>query len=274
MRAAEALVVARALALADRDRAAVVARAPRARRARSGRRARPPARPRRSPRRRASGAGSRQPKKFGCWKITQAASSAAARELVRVGRAAAVRHLDDLEPEARRVGLDDLAHLRVRRLGDARPWSGPSRASRCSRRRRRRSCRRSRRRSRRPSRSARRSRSGTRRSPAGRPGSSRAGTACTRSGTRRAGARRRRPPARSGRRCRRRGTRARRRCGRSRRELARGARRAPARTARGSTSSCAAEAHARRDVAEELVDRRDADRREHRLAVGVSQREE
>ena len=35
-----------------------------------------------------------------------------------VGRAAFVRHLDHLEPEAGRIGLHDLAHLRVRRLGD------------------------------------------------------------------------------------------------------------------------------------------------------------
>ena len=39
-------------------------------------------------------------------------------ELVRIGRAAAVRHLDDLEAESGRVRLHDLAHLRVRRLGD------------------------------------------------------------------------------------------------------------------------------------------------------------
>ena len=36
----------------------------------------------------------------------------------------------------------------------------------------------------------------------------------------------------------------------------------------------ALEANAGRDVAEELVDRRDADRREHLLAVGVGEREE
>ena len=89
---------------------------------------------------------------------------------VGIGRAAVVRHLDDLEPEAARVGLHDLAHLRVRRLGDDDLRRGRSRASRRSTRRRRRSCRRSRTRSRRPCRSARRSRSGTRRSPAARPG--------------------------------------------------------------------------------------------------------
>ena len=37
---------------------------------------------------------------------------------VRIGRTALVRHLDDVEPEPRRVGLHDLAHLRVGRLGD------------------------------------------------------------------------------------------------------------------------------------------------------------
>ena len=65
-----------------------------------------------------SGAGSRQPKKFGCWKITAAASSAAPATLVGIGHAAPVRHLDDLEAEARRVGLHDLADLRVRRLAE------------------------------------------------------------------------------------------------------------------------------------------------------------
>ncbi len=39
-------------------------------------------------------------------------------ELLGIGDPVAVRHLDDLEPEARREGLHDLAHLRVRRLGD------------------------------------------------------------------------------------------------------------------------------------------------------------
>ena len=130
---------------------------------------------------------------------------------VGIGRAAVVRHLDDLEPEAARVRLHDLAHLRVRRLGDDDLRRGRSPPWRRSRRRRRPSCRRSPTRSRRPSRSARRSRSGTRRSPAARPATAPAGTACTRSGTRRAAAPRRRPPARSGRRSRRRGTRRRRR---------------------------------------------------------------
>ena len=39
-------------------------------------------------------------------------------KLVRIGRPVAVGHLDDLEAEARRVRLHDLAHLGVRRLGD------------------------------------------------------------------------------------------------------------------------------------------------------------
>ena len=38
-------------------------------------------------------------------------------ELVRVGDAVALRHLDDLEAEAGRVGLHDLAHLRIERFG-------------------------------------------------------------------------------------------------------------------------------------------------------------
>ena len=50
--------------------------------------------------------------------MTAAASAAARSSSSGVGRAIAVRHLDDLEPEARRVRLHDLAHLRVRRLGD------------------------------------------------------------------------------------------------------------------------------------------------------------
>jgi hypothetical protein len=37
-------------------------------------------------------------------------------KLVGVGDAVPVRHVDDLEPEARSVGADDLAHLRVERL--------------------------------------------------------------------------------------------------------------------------------------------------------------
>ena len=131
-------------------------------------------------------------------------------QLVRVGCAVTMRHLDDLEPEPGRVGLHDLPDLRVRRLGDddllaARDVLGDEARVRGDRRavvaggirdvHRQ---------------SARRSRSGTRRSPAARPGSALAGTACTRSGTRRAGAPRRRSPERSGRTSRRRGTRARR----------------------------------------------------------------
>ena len=73
-----------------------------------------------------SGAGSRQPKKFGCWKITAAASRAASRDAVGIGVAALVRHLDDLEPEAARERLHDLAHLRVGRLGDDDPRCGRS----------------------------------------------------------------------------------------------------------------------------------------------------
>ena len=42
----------------------------------------------------------------------------------RVDRPALVRHLDDLEAEAGRVGLHDLPHLRVQRLARARPSSG------------------------------------------------------------------------------------------------------------------------------------------------------
>src|SRR4030095_9820878 len=36
--------------------------------------------------------------------------------VVRIGAAVRVRNLDDLEPEPRRVGLHDLANLRVERL--------------------------------------------------------------------------------------------------------------------------------------------------------------
>ena len=39
-------------------------------------------------------------------------------ELVGVDRPVPVRHLDDIEPEARGVGFDHLAHLRVERLGE------------------------------------------------------------------------------------------------------------------------------------------------------------
>ena len=65
-------------------------RAPRARRARRDRRARPASAPASFAAAARSGAGSRQPKKFGCWKITHAASAAASPELVGVGDAAAV----------------------------------------------------------------------------------------------------------------------------------------------------------------------------------------
>jgi hypothetical protein len=63
-----------------------------------------------------SGAGSRQPKKFGCWKMTAAASAATRSSSSGVGHPVPVRHLDDLEAESRREGLHDLAHLWVRRL--------------------------------------------------------------------------------------------------------------------------------------------------------------
>ena len=63
-----------------------------------------------------SGAGSRQPRKFGCWKKTAAASVATSATCLGVGRTVHVRDFDDLEPEPRRVGLHDLAHLRVERL--------------------------------------------------------------------------------------------------------------------------------------------------------------
>ena len=238
--------------------------APRARRARSGRRARPRARPASFAAAASSGAGSRQPKKFGCWKITAAASSAAAASCVRIGRPAVVRHLDHLEPEPRRVGLHDLAHLRIQRLGE-----DDLRAAR-----------------------------GVLGDVAGVGGDGRAvvagGVRDVHPGqladrglvledrlqdalahlglVRRVGrqelaalrAPRRRPPARSGRRCPRRGTRARAPCATFR----------AASSSRCATSSCsdsarlevelAVEAHARRDVPEELVDRVDADRREHR----------
>ena len=116
-------------------------------------------------------------------------------------------------------------------------------------------------------------RSGTRRSPAGRPGSSRAGTACTPSGTRRAGAPRRRSPARSGRRS---------PAPRNDSSLVVSTLRAASSSrcrcssgsvSGGSRSSSRSKRTPGRDVAEELVDGIDADLREHRLAVGVGQRE-
>ena len=152
-------------------------------------------------------------------------------ELVGVGDPVAVRHLDDLEPEARRVGLHDLADLRVERLGehDARAARDVLRdvAGVCG---------------------------DGRPVVAGRVGDVHPGQLADRglvledrlqhalahlglvrrvapSGARRAGGRRRRPPGRSGRRSRRRGTRARGRCRRSARRAPRGARRSPARRA-------------------------------------------
>ena len=118
MRAAVGLVVARRPAPRRRRSRSRSARAPRGRRATSGRRRRPRAHPRRSPPRRGPGAGSRQPKKFGCWKIDAGRVRRRLAELVRVGDALAMRHLDDLEPEARRVGLHDLADLRVHGLAE------------------------------------------------------------------------------------------------------------------------------------------------------------
>ena len=55
---------------------------------------------------------------FGCWKMTAAAPSAARRTSSGSVVPPRCGHLDDLEPEAGRVRLHDLAHLRVRRLGD------------------------------------------------------------------------------------------------------------------------------------------------------------
>jgi hypothetical protein len=56
-------------------------------------------------------------------------------KLVRVGRPVAMRHLYDVEPESRRVGLDHLPDLRVRRLGehDLRPPRGVLRNEACVR---------------------------------------------------------------------------------------------------------------------------------------------
>ena len=56
-------------------------------------------------------------------------------------------------------------------------------------------------------------------------------------------------------------------------ELLEVARRAPASESAGGDVELALEAHALGDLREQLVDRGDADRREHLLAVGVGQRE-
>ena len=118
VRAAVAHRVARATAPRRSPSRSRSCPAPRARRATPGRRARSASPPPRSRRPRARARPRGTPKKFGCWKMTAAAPSAAARTRVGIGRAALVRHLDDLEAEAGRVGLHDLAHLRARRLGD------------------------------------------------------------------------------------------------------------------------------------------------------------
>ena len=163
--------------------------------------------------------------------MTHAASRGGLAELVRVGDAVAVRHLDDLEAEAGREGLHDLAHLRVQRLGedDARAAGHVLRDVAGVRRDRRAVVAR-----------------GVRDVHPGQLADrglvledrlehalAHLGLVrrVARSGTRRAGGRRRRPPARSGRRCPRRGTRAPGPCGRSARRAPRGGRRSPARRA-------------------------------------------
>ena len=130
MRAAEGREVARRLALADRDRAAVVAR-----RLEHAERQRVDVRDRQRPgvvrgggqlRRRLEAAEEvRLLEDHG----RRALGGARARSSGSVV-AVAMRHLDDLEAEAGRVRLHDLAHLRVRRLGDDDLRRGPSRASR------------------------------------------------------------------------------------------------------------------------------------------------
>ena len=114
VRPAVGLVVADRLALADRHRAAVVAGA-----SRSPSEARSTwatgSAPASAAAAASSGAGSRQPKAFGCWKITAAAScEAAARTPGSV--VPPVGDLDDVHPEARRIRLHDLTNLRVERL--------------------------------------------------------------------------------------------------------------------------------------------------------------
>ena len=99
-------------------RAAVPARRLEHARATSGRRARPRARRRRRLRRRdrvqapgsrrSSGAGRGRGRVLAPPRASSSGSVAPS----------AVRHLDDLEPEPGRVRLHDLAHLRARRLGD------------------------------------------------------------------------------------------------------------------------------------------------------------
>ena len=84
-------------------------RAPRARRARSRSTCATASAPASRAAAASAGASSRQPKKFGCWKITAAASSAAAASARRVGRRrprAATSTTSS--PKPRRVGLHDL----------------------------------------------------------------------------------------------------------------------------------------------------------------------
>ena len=129
MRPAVALEVAGALALADRDRAAV--RAGRLEHAeRDGSTCATGSAPALGATAASAGASSSTPKTLGCWKMTAAASDDAAAELAGSVTPPLVRDLDHLEPEARRVRLHDLPHHRVQRLGDRPPSSGRSRASR------------------------------------------------------------------------------------------------------------------------------------------------
>ena len=112
VRPAVGLVVARRLALADGDRAAVVAR-----RLEHAERDRVDVRDRERSRVRRGGGEVRG--RLEATEEVRLLEDRARRvlggvaELGRVGHAVTVRHLDDLEPEARSVGLDHLAHLRV-----------------------------------------------------------------------------------------------------------------------------------------------------------------
>ena len=118
MRPAVRRPVAGRLALADRDRAAVRAgRLEHAERHQVDVRDRRARRPRSPPRRaRARARGSRGSSAAGRARPPRRPTPRRARP----GSVtpSAVRHLDDLEAEARRVGLHDLAHLRVQRLGE------------------------------------------------------------------------------------------------------------------------------------------------------------
>ena len=95
MRAAVRLVVACALSLADGKGATVGAGAPRGRRATPDRRVRSGSAPASSAAAARSRAGSRRPKKFGCWKMTHAASAD-------LNRARRDRSLRDAPPRPRR----------------------------------------------------------------------------------------------------------------------------------------------------------------------------